>query len=96
MLLGLPLLIAGVGGLWQLAADSALRQFRNRQAEAHPTEPWLWRADWAAGQMRVTGWPKTIGVTFFACGWNLAALPLYVHLVRRRPAPFGRGCSAWD
>ena len=47
---------------------------------AHPHEPWLWRADWAAGKSIVSDRQTLIQLTVFAAAWNLFASPLWLFL----------------
>jgi hypothetical protein len=53
------------------------------RAHAHPDEPWLWRADWAAklvhDGVQVDMWRWI----FFATLWNLISIPLVVAVVRQ-------------
>ena len=65
----------GVGGLIALARGR--RQLAEVEAARarHPDEPWLWRADWAAGRIEDS---NRMGARFawaFAAFWNLVSLP---------------------
>jgi hypothetical protein len=72
----------GIGGLvatligHRKAAEATTLETR------HPTQPWLWRADWAAGRIedsnRATMWTAWC----FAALWNLISLPSAVLAVR--------------
>ena len=66
-------IFSGIGfGLIFLAFTGRKRYARQQQLQAeHPTEPWLWRADWAAGRVKsqtegsmIASW---VGTVF----WNL-------------------------
>jgi hypothetical protein len=65
----------GVGGLIALARG------RRRLAEVeatrarHPDEPWLWRADWAAGRIEDSNRTAARFAWIFAAFWNLVSLP---------------------
>ena len=65
----------GVGGLVALARG------RRRLADAeaakarHPEEPWLWRADWAAGRIEDSNRTAARFAWVFAAFWNLVSLP---------------------
>ena len=48
---------------------------RERAAAAHPEEPWLWRQDWASGQVEDSGRKGQYGLWVFAALWNLIAFP---------------------
>ncbi len=57
---------------------------------AHPNEPWLWRAQWAAGEIHSSAKPGAIAVSALALFWNAIALPsavpaLLAHNLRYEP-----------
>jgi hypothetical protein len=57
---------------------------------AHPDEPWLWRAQWAAGEIHSSAKPGAIAVCVLALFWNAIALPsavptLLAHNLRYEP-----------
>lgn len=57
---------------------------------AHPEEPWLWRAEWAAGEIHSSARPVAIAVCALALFWNAIALPtavpaLLAHNLRYEP-----------
>ncbi len=66
-------IFSGVGfGLIFLALAGSKRYARQQQVEAdHPTEPWLWRDDWAAGRVQSRTKVSMIGSWVFATFWNL-------------------------
>jgi hypothetical protein len=58
--------------------------------QAHPNEPWLWRAQWAAGEIHSSAKPGAIAVSVLALIWNAIALPsavptLLAHDLRYEP-----------
>ena len=58
--------------------------------QAHPDEPWLWRPDWAAGEIHSSARPGAIAVCALALFWNAIALPsavpmLLSHHLRQEP-----------
>ena len=58
--------------------------------QAHPQEPWLWRAEWAAGEIHSSARPIAIAVGALALFWNAIALPsavpaLLAHNLRYEP-----------
>ncbi|HTU26359.1 MAG TPA: DUF3592 domain-containing protein [Pirellulales bacterium] len=71
----LPLTIVREYVRWRRA-----RNFCRRQTAAHPDEPWLWRADWAAGEIVAAG--PSLGKQGgpYAVAVNLLALPLWIFL----------------
>jgi hypothetical protein len=52
------------------------------RAHAHPDEPWLWREDWAAMQVRDGARTGMWSGIFFAVVWNLIAIPVSVAVLR--------------
>jgi len=43
--------------------------------QSHPDEPWLWRPQWAAGEIHYSAKPGAIAVCLIALFWNAIALP---------------------
>ena len=43
--------------------------------QAHPDEPWLWRPQWAGGEIHSSARPGAIAVCAIALFWNAIALP---------------------
>jgi hypothetical protein len=72
--IGLGVMSAGV------FASKFQKKARALQA-AHPDEPWLWRADWAAGKIVSSTKAARIGAWVIAIFWNLALSAVF--------------CSAW-
>jgi hypothetical protein len=66
---GFGLIFAGI-----YAGKRAARQER-LQVE-HPTEPWLWRDDWAQGRANSTTRTNMIAGWVFAIFWNLVSMPV--------------------
>ena len=68
----------GVGfGLVFVAFYGAKRLLRQQQLEAeHPTEPWLWRPDWAKGRANSSTSSNTIAGWAFAIFWNAVSMPV--------------------
>ncbi|HKU62963.1 MAG TPA: hypothetical protein VJQ44_17310 [Gemmatimonadales bacterium] len=81
----------GIGGLVALARG------RRRLAEAeaararHPDEPWLWRADWAAGRIEDSNRTAARFAWVFAGFWNLVSLPAGYFGVRAAVEQGNRG-----
>jgi hypothetical protein len=73
------LVFGGVGFGLLIGGVAAIRKerVRARLSAAHPESPWMWRADWAAGQIVATN--KTLMLTSlsFAAFWNLVSAPLW-------------------
>ena len=66
-------IFSGVGfGLLWLVFTGRKRYARQQQLQAeHPAEPWLWRADWAAGRVKSRTEAGMIGSWVLATFWNL-------------------------
>jgi hypothetical protein len=52
-----------------------LKQQQRAQAE-HPSEPWLWREDWAQGRIKGSTRSGMIGAWIMAVLWNLVSMPM--------------------
>jgi hypothetical protein len=68
----------GVGfGLLAWALISRRKTAARKQAvAAHPGEPWLWNAEWAAGRITCSGKTLMFFLAGFALFWNLMSAPL--------------------
>lgn len=78
LLLLFGVVFSGIGfGLMTAAVFGSRFHQRDlrRQAE-HPSEPWLWRKDWAAGRIPSQTHSNMIGAWVFAVLWNLVSAPL--------------------
>lgn len=71
---------SGVGfGLIFLVLNGAKRVQRQQHLEAeHPTEPWLWREDWAQGRVKSQSKSSTIAAWIFAIFWNVVSMPIAI------------------
>jgi hypothetical protein len=78
----------GVGGIASLVRSRRRLAEGATREQRHPEAPWLWREDWASGQItdssRLTMW----GSWAFAVLWNLVSLPAAIVAVR---AALGQG-----
>ena len=74
------LVFSGVGfGLMATSVVGARRLTRQKALEAlRPTEPWLWREDWAQGRIQSKTRNDTIGAWIFAIFWNLVSAPTLI------------------
>jgi hypothetical protein len=69
-------------GLLFLAFFGAKRFAGQQRLQAeHPAEPWLWRADWAAGRVLSKTRGNMIGAWVFAILWNLVSAPVAILVV---------------
>ncbi len=72
------IVFTGIGvGLIFVAFYGAKRLQRQQQLQAeHPTEPWLWRDDWAQGRIQSRTRNDAIGGWIFAIFWNVVSFPV--------------------
>jgi len=79
----LGLVFSGVGfGLMYAAFAGGKRYSSQKQLQAeHPTEPWLWRADWAQGRVQSKTRTNLILAWVFAIFWNLISAPAAIQAV---------------
>ena len=68
----------GIGlGLISLVIFGAKFMKKQQRAQAdHPSEPWLWREDWAKGRIKGSTRSGMIGAWAFAVLWNLVSAPV--------------------
>jgi hypothetical protein len=71
------ILFAAMIGLVAWLISRTIRQMQERAAlqTQHPTEPWMWRRDWADRSVRDEATIKTGFLWFFAFAWLLMSLP---------------------
>jgi hypothetical protein len=84
-LLAIFALAFGGAGAGVITAALMGRREATRRAlatQAHPAEPWLWRADWASGSIEETGRKGQYFLWAFAGLWNLIAWPTAVLVIR--------------
>jgi hypothetical protein len=76
------LMFGGVGFGLLIGSIYAYRKSRSDQARAaaNPEEPWLWRDDWAKGEIRSSNKGLLVGAWIFAVLWNLVSLPACIAL----------------
>ncbi len=76
------LVFGGIGFGLLAGGAAAYRQERTRAAlaSAHPDKPWMWKADWAAGQIVSSTKTAMVGSAIFALFWNLVSAPLWIVL----------------
>lgn len=73
------LVFGGVGfGLIAVGIFGAKKSKKAARAEAaHPNEPWLWREDWARGEVKSMGKTSLMAVSLFAFFWNAITWTLF-------------------
>ena len=83
----------GFGGLIGLRVGYRRLKEAESLKATHPNEPWLWRADWAAGRIEDSSRTDLLGAWTFAVFWNLVSCPtayfaLDAALRHNKPAGF--------
>ena len=81
--------LLGFALVFGIVVALAVRQQRHRARvqSNHPDEPWLWRKDWAEGQIASQSKHQVILQCVIAGIWNLATLPFTLLFLLRRDAP---------
>lgn len=91
LLFGLIFSTIGFGLMVVAVLGPRLRQRELQQQAEHPSEPWLWRKDWASGRIPSQTRGNLIGAWVFAVLWNLVSAPLLYTVARqaaKNPAAF--------
>jgi hypothetical protein len=66
----------GFGLIFGALYGGKLMQRRRRLEVEHPTEPWLWREDWAQGRVKSKTRTSMIAGWTFAILWNAISMPI--------------------
>lgn len=66
----------GFGVIFAALYGGKRAQRQQRLQVEHPTEPWLWREDWAQGRANSTTRTNMIAGWVFAIFWNLISMPV--------------------
>ena len=66
----------GFGLIFVAIYGGKYAQRQQRLQVEHPTEPWLWRADWAQGRANSTTRTKMLAGWAFAIFWNAISMPV--------------------
>jgi hypothetical protein len=81
LIFGIVFSSIGFGLIWLVVAGSKRVMREQRIQVEHPSEPWLWRKDWAEGRVksntRGTMWAGWI----FAAFWNVVSIPIAILVV---------------
>jgi hypothetical protein len=75
-LFGLVFTGIGCGLIYVAFYGNTLLQRKQRLQIEHPSEPWLWQADWAQGRVKSKTRANTIGAWLFAIFWNVVSMPV--------------------
>src|SRR5271154_647369 len=75
-LFGLVFTSIGCGLIFVAFYGKRMLQSKLRLQAEHPSEPWLWQADWAQGRVKSKTRGNTIGAWIFAVFWNVVSMPV--------------------
>lgn len=81
LIFGLVFSTVGFGLTFGALTGAKLSARQQRQQVEHPTEPWLWRADWAQGRANSKTRTTMIATWVFTILWNLISTPITVFVV---------------
>ncbi len=72
------LVFGGAGGGILIYSFYARRQLRKSDSlrQEHPDQPWMWREDWAEGNVRSSSKTSMLAAVSFAIMWNLISSPV--------------------
>ena len=76
LLFGVIFSSIGFGLMMAVLFGTQLHQRDQRRQTEHPSEPWLWREDWAQGRVLSKTHSNMIGAWVFAILWNLISAPV--------------------
>ena len=76
ILFGLVFSGVGFGLMFVALYGGKLVQRQQRLQVEHPTEPWLWQADWAQGRANSKTRGTMVGGWIFAIFWNAVSMPV--------------------
>jgi hypothetical protein len=67
---------AGIGAIWWVRYHARAADPSERLREANPDKPWMWRDDWAAGEVHTSARRDAIRLTIIAIAWCIATFPI--------------------
>ena len=76
LLFGVVFCGVGFGLMLAVLYENRLYQRNQRRQAEHPSEPWLWREDWAQGRVLSRTRGNMIAGWVFAILWNLVSAPV--------------------
>ena len=68
---------AGFGAIWWVRFHARAADPSERLRAANPGAPWMWREDWARGEVRTSARRDSNRLTFFAIAWCVATFPIF-------------------
>lgn len=80
ILFGLVFCAIGCGLIFGTVSGGRILERKRRLTAENPTQPWLWREDWARGRVQSNTRSGMIGAWIFAVLWNAISAPILVFL----------------
>ena len=68
---------AGIGAIWWVRLHARGVDPSERLRAANPDTPWMWREDWAAGEVRTSARRDANRLTIIAIAWCVATFPIF-------------------
>ena len=68
---------AGIGAIWWVRLHARGVDPSERLRAANPDTPWMWREDWAAGEVRTSAKRDANRLTIIAIAWCVATFPIF-------------------
>jgi hypothetical protein len=70
----------GFGLIYAAIYGGRILKKQQREQAEHPSEPWLWRDDWAQGRVQGSMRSGMVGAWIFAVLWNMVSVPVLIFL----------------
>jgi len=74
---------AGGGGSWWVRFHARAVDPSERLRAANPDAPWMWREDWASGEVRTSAQRDANRLTIIAIAWCVATFPILFIVAHR-------------
>jgi hypothetical protein len=68
---------AGIGAIWWVRFHARAIDSSERSRAANPDAPWMWREDWASGEVRTSARRAANRLTVIAIAWCVATFPIF-------------------
>ena len=68
---------AGIGAIWWVRFHARAVDPSERLRAANPDKPWMWREDWAAGEVSTSARRDANRLTIIAIAWCVATFPIF-------------------
>jgi hypothetical protein len=73
---GLACVGASIGAIWWVRFHARAADPSEQLRETNPEKPWMWREDWAAGEVRTSARRDANRLTIIAIAWSVATFPI--------------------